>query len=108
MGLRPCPSGHGLRQRCANEKPFSFWNCQKDAIETVIYVYEVSKLHRLSDLKRSFNAALPNIEDLWSKYCFKMATGSGKTFVMELAMVWQYFNRLYEPNERRKQTRIRF
>jgi len=81
-----------------DEKPFEFWNCQKEAIEALIYVYEVSKLHRLSDLKRSFNVSLPNIEDLWPKYCFKMATGSGKTFVMELAMVWQYFNKLYESN----------
>jgi len=79
-------------------KPFEFWTCQKEAMEALIYVYEVSKLHKLSDLKRSFTVALPNIEDLWSKYCFKMATGSGKTFVMELAMVWQYFNKLHEPN----------
>lgn len=81
-------------------KPFEFWTCQKEAMEALIYVYEVSKLHRLSDLKRSFTVALPNIEDLWSKYCFKMATGSGKTFVMELAMVWQYFNKLREANGR--------
>jgi len=81
-------------------KPFEFWNCQKEAIESLIYLYEVSKLHKLSDLKRSFGASLPAIEESWPKYCFKMATGSGKTFVMELAIVWQYFNKIYRSNGR--------
>lgn len=34
-------------------------------------------------------------KDLWPKYCFKMATGSGKTWVMALAIVWQYFNKIF-------------
>ncbi|MGQ9837693.1 MAG: DEAD/DEAH box helicase family protein [Cyanobacteriota bacterium] len=37
-------------------------------------------------------------KDLWPKYCFKMATGSGKTWVMALAMVWQYFNKIFGTN----------
>ena len=79
-------------------KPFEFWTCQEDAMKSLIYLYEVSKLRKLSDLKRSFRVSLPATEDLWAKYCFKMATGSGKTFVMELAIVWQYFNKIYGSN----------
>ena len=30
--------------------------------------------------------------DQYPLYAFKMATGSGKTFVMALAVVWSYFN----------------
>ena len=35
-------------------------------------------------------------EDAWSRYAFKMATGSGKTKVMSLAIVWSYFHALRE------------
>ena len=31
-------------------------------------------------------------DDRWSRYVFKMATGSGKTKVMSLAVVWSFFN----------------
>ena len=35
-------------------------------------------------------------QDQWGKYAFKMATGSGKTKVMSLAIVWSYFHALRE------------
>ncbi len=34
--------------------------------------------------------------DDFARYCIKMATGSGKTKVMSLAIAWQYFNALLE------------
>lgn len=57
------------------------------------------------DGKRSIRRYLPELEaettqDLPEpnlvRYAFKMATGSGKTVVMALVMVWSYFNRLKE------------
>jgi type III restriction enzyme len=79
--------------------PFSFWRCQREAIETIIYLYEVCKLRFVADIYRSFSLPLPLIgEDFWPKYCLKMATGSGKTLVMAMAMLWQYFNKLYNPS----------
>ena len=36
------------------------------------------------------------------RYAFKMATGSGKTVVMAMAIVWSYFNRLLLPSPRRR------
>jgi len=78
--------------------PFEFWCCQREAIEALIYIYEVCEYRSLYELSRGFNMPMSfdATEDNWPKYCFKMATGSGKTFVMALAIVWQYFNRLKE------------
>ncbi|MHB8683739.1 MAG: DEAD/DEAH box helicase family protein, partial [Dehalococcoidia bacterium] len=36
-------------------------------------------------------------EDRFARYVVKMATGSGKTKVMSLAIVWSYFNALHHP-----------
>ncbi|MGC9086536.1 MAG: DEAD/DEAH box helicase family protein [Thermoproteota archaeon] len=73
-----------------------FWQNQREAIEALIYVYEVVKLHSLNDLLNAFGVNLPlTYQRTWPVYGFKMATGSGKTIVMELAIVWQYFNKLF-------------
>jgi len=77
-------------------EPFWFWFCQREAIETLIYVYEVMKKRNFIDMARDFGAGSiqgydPSY-DQYSLYAFKMATGSGKTFVMALAIVWSYFN----------------
>jgi type III restriction enzyme len=77
-------------------RQLSFWENQKEAIEALIYVYEVMKYDTLLKLSKGFNVSLPlSLDDPWSKYGFKMATGSGKTIVMELAIVWQYFNKIF-------------
>ena len=80
---------------------FQFWRAQREAIEALIYVYEVCRYHNLYSLARNFGVSLtfdPTTDNL-PKYCFKMATGSGKTFVMALAIVWQYFNRFFGANK---------
>jgi len=76
---------------------FNFWRCQREAIESLIYVYEVCRLKRIYEMVQSFGVSLSidPIADLWPKYCFKMATGSGKTLVMAMVLVWQYFNKIY-------------
>jgi len=37
--------------------------------------------------------------DIYPNYAFKMATGSGKTFVMAMAIVWAFFNNKFENQE---------
>jgi type III restriction enzyme len=76
---------------------FRFWRAQREAIESLLYLYEVCRYHSLYSLSRNFGVSLTfdPTTDNWPKYCFKMATGSGKTFVMALAMIWQYFNRFF-------------
>ena len=83
---------------------FRYYFCQREAIETLIYLKEVRRLECLSQLIAEFGgmyaetAALgvTEEEDAWSRYAFKMATGSGKTKVMSLAIVWSYFHALRE------------
>ncbi len=79
-----------------NNEPFQLWFCQREAIETLIYVYEVMKKRNFIDMARDFGAGpiqgYDPSYDQYPLYAFKMATGSGKTFVMALSIIWQYFN----------------
>ena len=85
------------------EGPFEFWFCQREAIENLIYVYEVLKKRNFIDLAREFGegpiVAYDPSYDQYPLYAFKMATGSGKTFVMALAIVWSYFNHKWENSD---------
>lgn len=83
---------------------WSYYYCQREAIETLIYLYEVLGKRRLYSLAQEFDtegkiSAKP-ARDRWPRYVFKMATGSGKTKVMSLAVVWHYFNALHESGRR--------
>ncbi len=53
-----------------------FFFCQQEAVETVIYLYEVKKRY-----------TMPGTGDLL-RYALKLATGTGKTLVMGLLVVW--------------------
>jgi type III restriction enzyme len=86
------------------EIEFRYYFCQREAIETLVYLKEVRRTERLSQLIAEFGAThaeaaalgITEEEDAWSRYAFKMATGSGKTKVMSLAVVWSYFHALRE------------
>ena len=78
---------------------FQFYFAQREAIETVIYLYEVANARNKYDLMRfsSRQDIQPGMFDEdWTRYVIKMATGSGKTMVLALAVVWSYFHKLYE------------
>ncbi len=83
---------------------FRYFFCQREAIETLIYLKEVRRLECLSQMIAEFGGTLAEAsalgvtpeDDAWSRYAFKMATGSGKTKVMSLAIVWSYFHALRE------------
>ena len=84
--------------------PFRYYFCQREAIESLIYLWEVRDIRNLSNIISEFGgedsetAALgvhPD-EDRWARYAFKLATGTGKTKVMSLAIVWSYFHALRE------------
>lgn len=78
---------------------FGYYPAQRDAIETLVYIYEVEGIRRHRDLIERF-ANAPGIHvlqyDDFARYAIKMATGSGKTKVMSLAIAWQYFNAVAE------------
>nr|MDA8088000.1 DEAD/DEAH box helicase family protein [Nitrospiraceae bacterium] len=95
---------HSISTDDGEQIPFRYYFCQREAIETAIYLREVRGLASLSGIIAEFGgensetAALginPD-EDQWAKYGFKLATGAGKTKVMSLAIVWSYFHALRE------------
>ncbi|MEN8443862.1 MAG: DEAD/DEAH box helicase family protein [Cyanobacteria bacterium J06555_13] len=83
---------------------FRYYFCQREAIETLIYLKEVRQLESLSQMIAEFGGANAEVqalgiteeEDAWSRYAFKLATGAGKTKVMSLCIVWSYFHALRE------------
>ena len=84
-------------------RPFRYHDSQREAIETLIYVWEVEKVRTRKDLLERYAQNVPDLRlaqyDEFARYCTKMATGSGKTKVMSLAIAWQYFNAMREQDE---------
>lgn len=110
--------------------PFRYYFGQREAIETLVYLFEIYDKSDTVDLIRAF--AEIRQADLWNanvvfqttmdgqrqirrivseqetavqdlpppdlrRYAFKMATGSGKTWVMAMAVVWSYFHKKFVP-----------
>jgi type III restriction enzyme len=89
----------------------NFHEGQRSAILSVIYAHEVVGAKRLRDL---YEAVAPDamlegrtlfevtrtIHD-HPKYAAKMATGTGKTWVLNALLIWQYLNRVGTPDDGR-------
>ena len=89
----------------------NFHEGQRSAILHTIYAHEVLSTQRLRDL---YEAVAPEamleggtlsqvtraVHD-HPKYCAKMATGTGKTWVLNALLIWQYLNRLAAPADER-------
>lgn len=84
-------------------RQFNFHEGQKNAILNVIYAHEVLGMTSLKGLYQdiapevlieSTNAAniISADKNNYPKYCLKMATGTGKTWVLQALMVWQALN----------------
>ena len=83
-----------------NGQIFRYHLAQREAIETLIYIFEVKKIRNRKDLLENYafttkDLRLPPYDD-FARYCIKMATGSGKTKVMAMAIVWQFANAVRE------------
>ena len=79
--------------------PFRYYFAQREAVETVIWLYDVAGVESKYDLIKydKLGRVSPNMftED-WLRFVVKMATGSGKTKVMSLILAWAYFHKMYE------------
>ena len=78
---------------------FQYYFAQREAIETIIYLYEVAKVKDKYDLIRYDSSGAVSssmFPEEWLRLVIKMATGSGKTKVMSLLIAWSYFHKLYE------------
>jgi len=80
---------------------FKYYFAQREAIETIVYLYDVIQAKDKFDLMRfdsSGSVSAGMFDENWRRYVIKMATGSGKTKVMSLALAWSFFHKKYEPN----------
>jgi type III restriction enzyme len=78
---------------------FRYYFSQREALETIVWLYEVAKVKDKYDLIRynSTGVLSPQMfTEEWLRFVIKMATGAGKTKVMSLAIAWAYFHKLYE------------
>lgn len=86
--------------RLPDRRPFRYHDSQRAAIETLVYLYEIVGVRRHKDLIERFAPQTPDLRllqhDRFARYCIKMATGSGKTKVISLAIAWQYLNAVAE------------
>lgn len=93
-------------------RTINFHPGQRQALLNVIYAHEVLGIATLQDL---YQIAAPDVllastqdseairasKNAYPKYCLKMATGTGKTWVLQAVMVWQILNASRAPDDAR-------
>lgn len=80
-------------------KEFQYYFAQREAVESVIWLYDVAKANDKYDLIRYDSSKMVTagmFPEEWLRFVIKMATGTGKTKVMSLILAWSYFHKLYE------------
>lgn len=100
-----------FQQDYCDLRPLNFHDGQRAAILHIIYAHEVVGSRSLRDLYQAVagDAMLDGgvlgevTRDRHNhpKYAAKMATGTGKTWVLNALLVWQYVNRLAAPTDER-------
>lgn len=90
---------HLIEQGDGTQNQFRYYFAQREAVESVIWLYDVRGARDKFDLMRfDASGAVSNnmFDEDWPRFVVKMATGAGKTKVLSLLMAWSYFHRLYE------------
>ncbi|WP_024365326.1 DEAD/DEAH box helicase family protein [Arthrobacter sp. TB 26] len=92
-------------------RPANFHAGQRAAILHIIYAHEVLKAPNLENLYRQIApeallsgdtvAEVTRKQNEHPKYAAKMATGTGKTWVLNALLIWQYLNRREYPEDQR-------
>ena len=83
------------------ESEFEYYFAQREALETIIYLYDAARVKDKYDLMRYDSSGILTasmFDENWRRFVVKMATGSGKTKVLALVLTWCYFHKLYEPD----------
>jgi len=91
---------HLLEKADGSMVEFQYYFAQREALETIVYLYDVVGVRDKYDLMRfdsSDAVSAGMFDESWRRFVIKMATGTGKTKVMSLALAWSFFHRLYEP-----------
>lgn len=80
---------HLLPQADGDMAAFQYFFAQREALETIVYLYDVVGAKDKFDLMRFDSSGAVSAQmfgESWRRYVVKMATGSGKTKVMSLAL----------------------
>ena len=92
---------HLLSQADGTMAAFRYFFAQREALETIIYLYDVVGARDKFDLMRFDSSGAVSagmFDESWGRFVIKMATGTGKTKVMSLVLAWSFFHKLYEPD----------
>lgn len=76
------------------QREYRLFFCQLEGMETLIWLMEASP----ADLQ---GIAVPDDGGKLGRQCCKMATGSGKTVVMAMAIAWHVLNKVANPQDKR-------
>ena len=90
---------HLIENADGSLSPFRYYFAQREAVETVIWLFEVRRARDKYDLLRfdaSGAVSSGMFDEDWPRYVLKMATGAGKTKVLALLIAWSFFHKLYE------------
>ncbi len=90
---------HLVEQADGAQSPFRYYFAQREAVETVIWLFDARGARDKFDLLRfdaSGAVSGSMFDEDWPRFVVKMATGAGKTKVLSLLIAWSYFHRLYE------------
>lgn len=90
---------HLLPKADGTTAEFQYYFAQREALETIIYLYDVARVQDKYDLMRFDSSGAVStgmFDESWRRFVIKMATGSGKTKVMSLVLAWSFYHKLYE------------
>ncbi|UZX10541.1 DEAD/DEAH box helicase family protein [Methylocystis sp. MJC1] len=90
---------HLIEQADGTQNPFHYYFAQREAVESVIWLYDVRGVRDKFDLLRfdaSGAVSSGMFDEDWPRFVVKMATGSGKTKVLSLLIAWSFYHRTYE------------
>ena len=94
---------HLLRQADGAMAEFQYYFAQREAMETIIYLYDVVQVKDKFDMMRFDSSGLVAagmFDETWRRFVVKMATGTGKTKILSLVLAWSFFHKLYEPESK--------
>ncbi len=90
---------HLLPKSDGTMEEFQYYFAQREALETIVYLYDVVGVKDKYDMMRFDGTGAVStgmFDETWRRFVVKMATGTGKTKVMSLVLAWSYFHKLYE------------
>jgi type III restriction enzyme len=91
---------HLMPQADGTVVEFQYYFAQREALETIIYLYDVVGVQDKFDMMRFDSSGAVSagmFDETWRRFVVKMATGTGKTKVLSLVLAWSFYHKLYEP-----------